>query len=137
MENNICLKLDRSYINRYKHDLKYDKIYVDLDDTLIINNKVNVELIKFLYQCINNNYKIILLTKTENNLNLSLNKHKLNGLFDEIHVIDKNDCKSNYIDPKNSIFIDDSFNERIEVFNKLNIPTFDCSMIESLLDDRC
>lgn len=137
MGNNICLELDRSYINRYKHDLKYDKIYVDLDDTLIINNKVNVELIKFLYQCINNNYKIILLTKTENNLNLSLNKHKLNGLFDEIHVIDKNDCKSNYIDPKNSIFIDDSFNERIEVFNKLNIPTFDCSMIESLLDDRC
>jgi len=33
-----------------------------------------------------------------------------------------------------SIFIDDSFSERLDVSKNCNIPTFDCSMIEVLLN---
>ncbi len=64
-------------------------------------------------------------------------KFKINrNLFDKIIVIKENELKSNYIKNQNSIFIDDSFSERMDVANKCKIPTFDCSMVESLLEDR-
>jgi hypothetical protein len=48
----------------------------------------------------------------------------------------KNESKADFINPQGSIFIDDSFSERKSVFYKLGIPTFDCSMIEMLIDER-
>jgi len=137
LQNKFDAELDRSYVNRYKHKIFYDKVYVDFDDTLIINNKINTELIKFIYQSINRGCKIILITKTKSDLYMQLNKYRIEKIFDEIYLINENESKADYINPQNSIFIDDSFNERFEVANKLNIPTFDCSMIELLLDDRC
>ncbi len=137
LKNNYEIEIDRALQNRYKVKLSYDTIYLDLDDTLIINKKVNLLLIKFLYQCINLNKKIIILTRHRENINKTLLKFKINRiLFDKIIVIKENELKSNYIKNQNSIFIDDSFSERTDVANKCKIPTFDCSMVESLLEDR-
>jgi len=135
-QNNYDVEIDRALINRYRHNIKYDKVYVDLDDTLIIKNKVNVHLIKFLYECVNKNCEIILITKTVNDINTYLNKWKLANLFDKIILLNKKDSKADYIDPVNSIFIDDSFSERISVSRKCRIPTFDCSMVELLIEDK-
>lgn len=128
--------LDRALINRYKSDLTYDSVYFDLDDTLIFKGKVHLTAIKFIFQCINKKIPVFLLTRHNHNVENTLLLHKLNGLFDRIiHVTDKAP-KSCFIIGKNPIFIDDSFGERLEVSTKLKIPTFDLSMIESLLDDR-
>jgi hypothetical protein len=48
----------------------------------------------------------------------------------------KDDSKADFIDPRGAIFIDDSFSERKSVYDKYAIPTFDCSMIELLLNER-
>jgi len=136
MTNSLQVEIDRSLVNRYKCNIEYDKIYVDLDDTIIINNKVNTQLIRFLYQAINEGCEIILITKNLNDVEFALNKWKLNSIFDEVIHLNKEDSKSDYINPKKAIFIDDSFSERKAVFNKHKIPTFDCSMIELLIDDR-
>lgn len=130
----VDLELDRALINRYKHNIEYQAVYVDLDDTLVMNGKLNLSLLQFLYQCINNNKKIILLTKHTGNLNNFLEKYRIKSIFDSIIQIDKSAYKANYILEKNAIFIDDSFTERKSVNTKLGIPTFDSSMIEMLLD---
>ena len=56
-------------------------------------------------------------------------------LFDSIIHLDKDAKKSDWIKQQNSIFIDDSFSERMEVFNAKEIPTFDINMLELLIRD--
>ena len=51
INNNYNILLDRAFYSAYKIDYEYDYIYVDFDDTLIIDNKVNDCLIRFLYPC--------------------------------------------------------------------------------------
>ena len=136
--NTYDIEIDRSLENRYKVNLDYSSVYVDLDDTILINGSINIKLIQFLYQCINNDIEIILLTKSlSKNLNELLKKHRIEQIFNNIIWIKETDSKSKYIDnSKNPIFIDDSFSQRIEVSEKCNIPTFDCSMVESLIDEK-
>jgi len=136
MTNKCNVEIDRALINRYKHNIKYSKVYVDLDDTLIVNNAVNIQLIGFLYQAINKGCKIILITKTKNDVENILKKWRLNTLFDEIILLKEDDSKADFIDPERAIFIDDSFSERKSVFERHKIPTFDCSMVELLIDEK-
>jgi len=89
---------------------------------------------KFLYQSKNLCKEIILLSKHKQDIKESLKKFAISDLlFDEIIVLDENEKKSDYITNMNSIFIDDSFAERKEVFDKLHIPVFALDALESLL----
>jgi carbamoyl-phosphate synthase large subunit len=138
MVNNCDVEIDRALTNRYKHNVEYDKVYVDLDDTLIVNEKVNASLVQFLHQCLNNGCKLSLITKTARSGEIGsiLKKFRLSDVFDEVLFLSKNESKADFINPTRSIFVDDSFSERKAVFDKLGIPTFDCSMIELLFDER-
>lgn len=136
MTNNLEVEIDRALDNHYKCELYYNKIYVDLDDTIILNDKINVQLVRLIYQAINNNCRAILLTRTLSDIDRVLKKFRLSCCFDEIIKLDKDQNKSDFIDPQNAIFIDDSFSERKEVYDRHKIPTFDCSMIEMLIDQR-
>jgi len=134
--NNIQIEMDRALVNRYKSDLNYGCVYVDLDDCLIIKGKVNLDLLKFLFQCLERHTRVNLLTRNENNTREILREKRIENIFDEIIVIDKIAKKSDYIKERNSILIDDSFIERLEVFQALKIPVFEPSSVELLLDDR-
>lgn len=136
IDNGYNIVLDRAFINRYKIDIKYNNVYLDFDDTVTYNGKLNLDVIKFIYQSLNDNKNIYLLTRHKDNIYETLKKYKLSeDIFKEIIEVKTND-KSDYIKDKDSIFIDDSFRERKEVRDKLNIPVFDVDMIESLLDWR-
>jgi carbamoyl-phosphate synthase large subunit len=129
--------LDRALKNRYKTNLNYNTVYIDLDDTIITKMKVNVEIISYLYQCINNSVKIVLITKSlENDLFSFLAKMKIKDIFDEIIWLKEEDSKANYIQEGNAIFIDDSFTQREEVRSKKGIAVFDPSMIEVLIENE-
>lgn len=137
IDNGNKVTLDRAFINRFKTDIEYDTVYLDFDDTLYLDEDINISLVSFLYQCVNQNKKIILLTKHAKDLDESLNKFKISKLlFDEIIHINKEEDKSKYITEKKAIFIDDSFAERKNIKEKCDIPVFDLDMIESLLDWR-
>lgn len=128
--------MDRALGNIFKLDIHYDVVYIDYDDTIINpNNKLNTNVIKFLYQCVNLQKKIILLTKHDGDLESDLKKYRIENLFDEIIHIEKKDKKTNYIKYKNSIFIDDSYGERREVKNTFGIDVFDVNNIECLLEE--
>ncbi len=136
--NNFDYDIDRALVNRYRHSLDYSTVYIDLDDTIIVNDKINLDAIKFLYQCINENKKIILLSKSLHpEKEKYLEEKRISDIFDEVIWLSEDESKADYIDVSlNPIFIDDSFSQRKEVNEKLGIPTFDTSMIEILFDER-
>lgn len=133
MPNVHDIEMDRALDNKYKINIIFSTIYVDFDDCLIINNKVNYQLIGFLFSCLNNGKKIILITKHKNDLNESLERFRLIGIFDEIIHISDSDNKNKYIKETDCIFIDDSFSERRNIKMKKNIHVFSPDMIETLL----
>lgn len=141
LKNECSVVIDRCLKNRYRHNIQFDKVYVDLDDTLILTKSaLNIELVSFLYQCVNKSIRIILLSKNLVQDKVSyLKRWRVFELFDQVVWLDEAERKSDYIrrlGPDNAIFIDDSFSQRQDVSRTLGIPTFDCTMIEMLLDDR-
>ena len=131
--NQYDIELDRALSNKFKLNIIFDTIYIDLDDCLLLNHKVNIELIKFLYKSINEEKHIILITKHKEDLSYTLKKYRLAELFDETINIDLSDEKFNYIVKKNAIFIDDSYHERKLINEKLGLPVFSPDMVECLL----
>ncbi|MFH0736063.1 MAG: ATP-grasp domain-containing protein [bacterium] len=133
IENDYQIELDRALDNRYKTDFIFSTVYVDLDDCLIVDNKVNTQMLGFLYNCINKNKQIILITKHIGNVAEYLEQYKIGNIFNEVIHLGITDKKINYIKNLDSVFIDDSFSERKEVFTRFKIPVFSPDMIEAVL----
>ena len=132
-KNDYKVELDRALENRYKTNLIFDSVYCDYDDCLILEKEfVNVELVKFLYKCINEGKKIYLLSKHDGDLYKELVDFRLDHLFDEVMHIKKEANKADYIKEKKSIFIDDSNAERVNIKSKLGIAVFSPDMIDVL-----
>ena len=137
IKNDYNIVLDRAFISRYHLDLDYDNVYIDFDDLIIVRGKVNLSVIRFLYQLVNTNKNIYLLTRHRSDIFKSLQKYKISpDIFTDIISIGDDRPKSDFINSEKSIFIDDSFRERLEVKQKLGIPVFDVDMIEGLIDWR-
>ncbi|MDB5512560.1 MAG: hypothetical protein JWR08_2043 [Enterovirga sp.] len=131
------VEISRSLENHYRLDFDYSAVYVDLDDTLIVNDHVNTRLVRFLYQCLNNRKPIYLVTRHRYDVAATLKRFRLSELFDDIyHLDDELICKSRFINEDDAIFIDDSFKERSRVAGACGIRTFDASGVECLIDDR-
>lgn len=110
---------------------------MDYDDTLIINGRVNLILLYFLYQAAENGKRIYLLSKHIGDIHSDLKHHRIcEDIFDEIIIIPPYKDKSDFLQHKPAIFIDDSFAERKRVKDVHNIPVYDLDMIESLIDWR-
>ncbi|MDI9370412.1 MAG: ATP-grasp domain-containing protein, partial [Synergistota bacterium] len=106
--NDYELELDRALHNRYRNSIKYSHVYVDFDDTLLINGRVNLLLIAFLYQCVNDKIPVTLLTRRKEALQQCLYDHRLESLFDNVITLGNGENKSEYIKETDAIFIDDS-----------------------------
>lgn len=132
LTNSHNIHLDRALGNRFRHDINFDCLYIDMDDTLITNGHINLSALTLIAQCINKKIKIVLITKHKNDPLTTLSKLRLCGLFDEIIHISSSEEKSKYITASNAIFVDDSFSERMLVAKEVGIPTFDLSMLELL-----
>lgn len=137
IDNGYDIVLDRAFYSAYKIDINYEHVYLDYDDTLIIDNRVNTTIIRFIYQTIEQGKTVHLITKHIGDLKKELNDYRISdNLFDEIIWIKPDEEKLNYIKPQAAIFIDDSFAERKRVRDTYGIPVFDVDMVESLLDWR-
>lgn len=120
--NDFNVELDRALCNRYKLDIEYTHVYVDLDDCLIVDGKVNYELVAFLYKAIDEGKHICLITRHRGDLKETLEKYRLTQIFDEIVHVTDGQPKTNFMTTKNAVFFDDSFAEAIQVINKSSIP---------------
>lgn len=132
IKNDYQIEFDRALAGAFKLNIDYDTVYIDFDDTIILNQKVNTSAISYLYKCLNENKKIILLTRHKKDILESITRYKIGNIFDEIINIEGNQTKSMYIKQKKSIFIDDSFRERKDVHENCRIPVFDTDMLDFL-----
>lgn len=133
MPNEYGVELDRALSNNYRLDIVFDTVYIDFDDCMIIDGKVNLQMLSLVYKAINEKKKVVLLTKHEGDIKKSLQNFRMGTLFDEVISLPKGADKSKYITSKKAIFIDDSFSERKQVKSSLGIPVFSPDMVESLL----
>lgn len=134
-KNRYNIEMDRALNNVFKIDIKYNEVFIDFDDCLVVESKlVNTQLISFIYQCLNNRIKVTLLSRHFGDIYKQLEHFRLTNLFDRIIHIGEKEKKSDYIDNSNSIFIDDSFSERKDVYINCQIPVFSVDMIEVLME---
>lgn len=133
-KNDYKVVLDRALESKYRTDLDFDSVYCDYDDCLILDKmRVNIDLVKFLFKCINDHKKVILLSKHEHtDLIEELRHFRLDSIFDKVIHIEPSANKADYIESSKAIFIDDSNAERLNIKTKLNIPVFAPEMIDVL-----
>jgi hypothetical protein len=136
LPNSMSVTVDRALDNRYRHSLHYERVYLDLDDTLIRDGLVDTNVVRFVFQCVNRGIPVELLTRHDGDLQGTLHRHRLQGLFDRVTHVRPPGDKVDVIEPNGAIFIDDSYTERRAVTARFSIPTFDGSMLEMLFDDR-
>lgn len=135
IENRFELTVDRYLKGCFKTDLRYDTVYIDFDDTVTTEGKVNIQTISFLYQCLNRGKRIVLLTRHKDNIRDSLRRYKIDeNMFDEITDVPVEKKKSEYITEKEAVFIDNSFAERLDVFNNCGIAVFDADQVDTLIE---
>lgn len=137
LTNLVEAQLDRCFINRYRSNISIKNVYIDLDDTLVIKKAVNLSLIRLIYQWINTGVRLCLITRHQGDVQQTLVRYRMHGLFDRVVHLKDREPKSVAIDLlEDAIFIDDSFSERREVYETTGIMTFDNSMLELLHDYR-
>lgn len=130
--------VDRAFENDFRLGLEYGAVYMDFDDTLVCDGEVNLEAVRFLYQCCNVGIPVFLLTRHETDARQALRDARIDeGLFADVIWLARDGRKSEYVDASlRPIFIDDSFSERADVHAALGIPTFGPESIEVLIDRR-
>ncbi len=128
------IEVDRALYSRYRTNLSYRHLYIDLDDCLLFNGGVNTQAIQLLYQCVNRGVALHLLTRHASCPEETLRRFRLAGLFDEIVHLQAREPKSGAIRHRDAVFIDDSYAERKEVHAKTGIAVFAPDAIECLLE---
>jgi len=131
--NHYAIELDRALDNRYRINIDYQHIFVDLDDCLLIHGKINPALIGFLYKAVSDGKQLTLLTRHHQDPAITLSQYRIESLFDRVVHIRPEESKSLYVDSHDAIFIDDSHAERRDVAERVGIPVFAPDMIEALL----
>lgn len=131
--NTYHIEMDRALDSRYKLDIKYEHVFVDLDDCLIVRGQLNRQLVSFLHKAIAEGKRLTLITRHQRDPQITLCEFRVSELFDRvIHIRNKDEKKSKYIDVNNAIFIDDSHAERRDVSRVHGMPVFAPDMIEAL-----
>jgi len=134
LNNGLGISLSRSLQNTYKLDYAVKRVYLDFDDTLIIDDKVNIQAMAFVYQCRNKSIPVVLLTKHRYDIYESLRRYAIDArLFDEIITLGENEEKHCCIDEDGAIFIDNYFTDRAKVAREKRIPVFDVDGIDGLM----
>lgn len=136
IQKKFVKSINFSYQAKSSLNYYFDKVFVDMDGTLIIDGKVCPIVIAFIYQMIQENKKIILITRHKTSPATTLEKMSISkSLFDEIIHIQDGSLKSSYV-TNQSIFIDNEFPERRNVSDFKKIPVLDVDMLELFITFR-
>ena len=136
--NDYVLEGERALYSRYNARFEYDTIYIDFDDTITKNGKVNANVMQFIYHQKNKGRIIKMITKHKHDILQTLESlaiHK--GIFDEIIHLKMEDDKYKFIkETEKVIFVDNAYGERLAVKKHLNLPVFDVDALSTLIDWR-
>ncbi|THF64142.1 ATP-grasp domain-containing protein [Pseudothauera rhizosphaerae] len=134
LKNDFQLTMRRRLHSSYIMDIRFDTVYVDYDDTLIVEGKVNALLMQFLYECRNRGKRLVVLSRHPGDLLANMRQYRVfPELFDEVIHLSRTDNKADFVKDRNAILIDNLFAEREEVLARNGIPVFDVDAVEGLL----
>ncbi len=109
---------DRALYPKIKADITADHIYVDFDDTVILDGgeKLHYRLVGLLFGIkVARKTPITLITRHAHDIDDALARLSLGDLFDNIIHLRSDERKSAFVVSRNAIFIDDAHRERREV----------------------
>lgn len=125
--------VERNIATRAELNYSYDAVFVDLDDTLIVDGYANPLVLAFLYQSVRDGKRIVLITRHASDLPQTLARTRIApGLFDEVVHLRNGQSKADFV-TTNAIFVDNHFPERADVARRLGIPVFDVDALEFLV----
>lgn len=134
LKNDLPLTVRRRLHSSYDMAIEFDTVYVDYDDTIVIDGKVNAQLMQFLYQCRNRQKTLVLLTKHAGDLAAHMARFCVPvSLFHQVWHLRPGDRKSEFMTEARAILIDNLFSERRDALLERKIPVFDVDAVESLL----
>jgi predicted ATP-grasp superfamily ATP-dependent carboligase len=132
----IAVTLERALVNRFATDVDVSRVYVDLDDTLIVRGEPDADLIRLLYQQVAAGREVVLLTRHAEDVRRTLRAHRIaEGLFDAIVRVAPHEPKVRHMEPAPALLIDDSHAERTEAIAAGHL-ALDPSSADLLADDR-
>ena len=118
----------------FRLNIEYDTAYLDLENTVIVDGKVDLDAVRFIFACRNKGTRVVLVERGFEPPEKMLARHGLTGLFDQVLWIEGNEGKSSVMTSGKAIFIDDNSTERREVALSLGIPVFDPSAFAALIE---
>jgi hypothetical protein len=94
---------------------EFNAIYVDLDDTLLVRDSLNIPLLHYLRNSSKKGVSLRILTRNADALRVV--SHISNQVpIENIHIVPNSDRKSDYVDTNDKfLFIDDSHRERMDI----------------------
>lgn len=111
----------------------FTALYVDLDDTLILNGAVNTAVKDLVLHVKNLGLYVAVITRHQMDPRATLRDFSLGGVFDDVFHARNGEPKYSYIrDDCNAVLIDDSFSERVSCGSKRNILAVDASSAKQL-----
>jgi hypothetical protein len=127
-----CASLDRRPANHFRMNLEYDTAYLGLENTVIVNGKVDPDAARFVFACRNRGTRVVVVERGAEPPEKALALHGLSGLFDQVLRVGGSEAKSSVMTGGRAVFIDESADERREVAASLGIPVFDPSAFDAL-----
>lgn len=130
LDQEYRFEIERELASYVKLNYSYKHVYIDLDETLVVKGKLEPMMMAFIVKSRNEGKMIHLITKSlEKNLNSYLCKYHIENFFDTIIHLSENEKKEHHVHFLDSIFIDDSYQNRMNVKEALGIPVFSPDMI--------
>jgi hypothetical protein len=125
--------VERCIVTRAELNYDYDTVFIDLDDTLIIDGHAAPRMMAFVYQSVAQRKRIVLVTRHAFDVTQTLASARIDRhLFDEIIVIGPGESKASHVTPR-SIFVDNHFPERLDVSQRANVPVLDVDAVDFLI----
>lgn len=133
LPNPYITVVERCIASRAALAFDYDTVFIDFDDTLVIDGHANPTAMAFLYQALAQSKALVLITRHADDLSQTLARVRIaETLFDRILHLTAGEHKSDFVTPR-SIFIDNHFPERADVAGRCGVPVFDVDALAFLI----
>lgn len=108
-------RVERRLVSRAAFCSTIAALYIDYDDTLIVRDRVNAEVLALMYQAISSGVPVSLITRHAGDLSKSLRRFRLfEEMFDQVHHIGMSQSKVSLMCER-SLLVDNSYAERAHV----------------------
>ena len=133
--NNIEIEADKQFFGKYKLGIEYNSVFIDFETCFEIMDNIDAFFMMYLYQCLNKNIEIDLITQNKEKMEKYLIKNKIDrNIFKNIFEISREKIKD--VVTEKSIFLSNDDNLKNILRKEINEYCFSNNIIEALIDWR-